>query len=173
MISSRLGETKTYADALAALKPKDAAFVVAYLECLNGVEAVGRVWREIAARKQKAYSVMQRPGIAEAIRIGLTERRAELPFERDEIDRAAQRTARACERKPIGVQTRARVLERDGFRCRRCGHSAPDVRLVLDHIVPVVLGGDSELDNLQTLCVDCNAGKANRPPTEHDLRASM
>ena len=70
----------------------------------------------------------------------------------------------------VNVLIRARVLERDGFRCRRCGWSVDDgVRLVIDHIVPVARGGSESESNLQTLCVECNAGKRDRDPTEHDL----
>jgi len=55
-------------------------------------------------------------------------------------------------RSPVSVATRARVLERDDFRCRRCGTGPRYERLVVDHITPVALGGSSDDDNLQTLC---------------------
>ena len=55
------------------------------------------------------------------------------------------------------------VLERDGFRCRYCGRSAPDVVLQVDHVQPRKHGGTNELDKLVTACTDCNIGKgANR-----------
>jgi 5-methylcytosine-specific restriction endonuclease McrA len=38
----------------------------------------------------------------------------------------------------------------------------PSVTLHIDHIVPVSKGGASEMDNLQTLCFDCNEGKKNQ-----------
>ena len=42
------------------------------------------------------------------------------------------------------------VLKRDGHRCRACGKAG---RLEVDHIVPVVAGGDWwDAENLQTLC---------------------
>ena len=43
---------------------------------------------------------------------------------------------------------RARVLRRDGHRCRMCGQPGAEV----DHIVPVSKGGSWEAANLQTLC---------------------
>lgn len=64
---------------------------------------------------------------------------------------------------------RARVLERDGFRCRRCGSGA-DAVLHIDHIVPKSRGGSERDDNLQTLCRDCNMGKRDRPPHPSELR---
>jgi 5-methylcytosine-specific restriction endonuclease McrA len=35
------------------------------------------------------------------------------------------------------------------------------IELEVDHKVPVAQGGSDALDNLQTLCVDCNRGKRN------------
>jgi 5-methylcytosine-specific restriction endonuclease McrA len=69
----------------------------------------------------------------------------------------------------ISTGTRTRIMERDGFRCRRCGAGPQDERLVIDHVVPVARGGSANDDNLQTLCEDCNQGKAARPPHPHDL----
>lgn len=55
------------------------------------------------------------------------------------------------------------VLRRDGFRCVRCGRGREDgVKLHVDHIKPVSRGGKSVMDNLQTLCEDCNCGKGNK-----------
>lgn len=79
-------------------------------------------------------------------------------------ERRSRRAARA-----ISYAQRTRILERDGFRCRRCGTGPQDERLVVDHVVPVVLGGGSDDSNLQTLCEPCNQGKAGRAPHPHDL----
>jgi len=58
---------------------------------------------------------------------------------------------------------RFRVLSRDGFRCVACGRGAKDgVILHVDHVLPRSKGGDSAIDNLQTLCWECNLGKSNR-----------
>lgn len=72
-------------------------------------------------------------------------------------------------RKDPSPSLRARVFERDSFRCRRCGHGPPEVKLVLDHVVAVALGGATAFDNLQSLCVTCNAGKGAREAQPHDL----
>lgn len=69
----------------------------------------------------------------------------------------------------ISPSLRSRILERDAFRCRRCGAGPQDDRLVIDHILAVALGGGSEPGNLQTLCSTCNAGKSDHPPHLHDL----
>lgn len=71
-------------------------------------------------------------------------------------------------RKPISRQVwptlRAKVMERDHFRCRRCGANGDEARLVVDHIRPLASGGVTAIHNLQTLCEDCNAGKGDREP---------
>jgi hypothetical protein len=63
----------------------------------------------------------------------------------------------------MGVTKRVRfeILRRDGFTCRYCGSSAPDVKLAVDHVTPTALGGTDDPSNLVTACVDCNAGKAS------------
>jgi 5-methylcytosine-specific restriction endonuclease McrA len=53
------------------------------------------------------------------------------------------------------------ILERDNYRCRLCGKSARDTELEVDHIIPVAKGGTAGLNNLQTLCIDCNRGKSD------------
>lgn len=47
-----------------------------------------------------------------------------------------------------------------GNKCLRCGRS--DVKLTADHVVPVALGGTSNIDNLQPLCLPCNLWKGAR-----------
>lgn len=59
---------------------------------------------------------------------------------------------------------RYQVLRRDNHACRYCGATAPDVKIVVDHVTPVVLGGTNEPKNLVTACQPCNAGKAATPP---------
>ena len=63
----------------------------------------------------------------------------------------------------ISPRLRYRVLARDGFRCVLCGASAKeaDTHLHVDHIIPVSKGGISSIDNLRTLCSECNLGKGN------------
>jgi len=65
----------------------------------------------------------------------------------------------------ISLSVRLDVLSRDKFRCVFCGKSpATDIgtKLHIDHIEPFSKGGRSTLENLQTLCEECNLGKSNR-----------
>jgi predicted restriction endonuclease len=76
-------------------------------------------------------------------------------------DLARSRPKSAHKRKGIGKRLRFLILQRDGFRCKLCGKSAKETKLEVDHIIPIAKGGADSLDNLQTLCVDCNRGKSD------------
>lgn len=79
-------------------------------------------------------------------------------------------------RKPTSKRLRFEVFERDAYICRYCGAQPPAVVLVIDHLLPVTAGGETNLDNLVTACESCNQGKAGRvlgsfPPTpDLDMR---
>lgn len=61
--------------------------------------------------------------------------------------------------RPLSARKRYMVLRRDRFTCRACGSRGGE--LEVDHVVPVKHGGSDRLDNLQTLCGDCNRGKGS------------
>lgn len=62
------------------------------------------------------------------------------------------------------LRLRFEVLQRDHFKCCICGASPakdPSVELHIDHIIPWSKGGETVLENLQTLCSKCNLGKSD------------
>ncbi len=64
----------------------------------------------------------------------------------------------------ISKALRYNVLKRDNFKCCACGASPakdPSVELHIDHIIPWSKGGETTIDNLQTLCSECNIGKSD------------
>ena len=64
----------------------------------------------------------------------------------------------------INTRLRFKVLARDKFKCCACGASPakdPSVELHVDHIIPWSKGGETVLENLQTLCSKCNLGKSD------------
>ena len=63
----------------------------------------------------------------------------------------------------ISKRLRFEILRRDNHACRYCGAAAPDVKLTVDHVVPVALGGTDEPSNLVTACEPCNSGKSATP----------
>lgn len=73
----------------------------------------------------------------------------------------------------ISKETRAWVLERNGYTCQMCGLGAGDldpfdsgrkVRLALGHIIDKSLGGSDGPDNLRAVCTNCNEGLQNTSP---------
>lgn len=64
----------------------------------------------------------------------------------------------------INLRLRFKVMARDNFKCCMCGRSPatdPSVVLHIDHIKPWAKGGETTMDNLQTLCSKCNLGKSD------------
>ncbi len=61
----------------------------------------------------------------------------------------------------INNRLRAKILLRDNYRCIHCGKNPKEdeIKLHIDHKIPVEWGGETTEDNLQTLCSDCNLGK--------------
>lgn len=59
----------------------------------------------------------------------------------------------------LTVDTVNFIFERDNYACLKCGATE---KLSIDHIVPLVLGGSSDRDNLQTLCRSCNSSKRTK-----------
>ena len=76
-----------------------------------------------------------------------------------EIERHNSVSYRYGKREQISKGLSVRVFQKDNFKCVYCGQGPEDSVLQVDHIHPVALGGRNELENLQTLCIDCNAGK--------------
>lgn len=70
----------------------------------------------------------------------------------------------------ISKETRAWVLERNGYTCQMCGVAAGDtdplggprtVRLTIGHIIDKSKGGDDTSQNLRAICTSCNEGLQN------------
>jgi len=78
----------------------------------------------------------------------------------------------------ISKETRAFVLDRNGFTCQMCGIAAgephPDdagrkARLHIGHVIDKSMGGTDDASNLKAICSVCNEGASNltlnRPDT--------
>ena len=78
----------------------------------------------------------------------------------------------------ISKETRAYVLDRNGFTCQMCGAAASEphpfdngriTRLHIGHIIDKSMGGTDEVGNLRAICSVCNEGASNltlnRPDT--------
>ncbi len=70
----------------------------------------------------------------------------------------------------ISKETRAFVLDRNGFTCQMCGAAAGEphpydnsrkTRLHLGHIIDKSMGGTDDANNLRAICSVCNEGASN------------
>lgn len=52
-----------------------------------------------------------------------------------------------------------------GNKCLRCDRN--DIDLTVDHVIPISWGGPDTADNIQPLCLSCNAGKGNHRATDY------
>jgi len=69
----------------------------------------------------------------------------------------------------VSWRIRFLVMRRDHFKCCFDGTSPathPGTILVVDHIKAWAEGGETVMENLQTLCQTCNGGKSNLPMNE-------
>jgi len=125
-------------------------------EASGGVSEWARRVREL--RNEEGYQILShkdRADLKPNQYIMLTEKR--LPaFKRD-----------------ISKETRAKVLERNGYTCQMCGVAAGDpdpfgssrtVRLTMGHIIDKEKGGSDEIGNLRAVCTNCNEGLQNTSP---------
>jgi HNH endonuclease len=73
----------------------------------------------------------------------------------------------------ISKETRAIVLDRNGFTCQVCGAGAGEphpfdpsrrTRLHLGHIIDKSMGGTDDPSNLRAVCSVCNEGASNITP---------
>ena len=78
----------------------------------------------------------------------------------------------------ISKETRAYVLDRNGFTCQMCGAVAGEAhpydqtrktRLHIGHIIDKSVGGSDGPSNLRAICSVCNEGASNVTLTRPDL----
>ena len=79
----------------------------------------------------------------------------------------------------ISKETRAYVLDRNGFTCQMCGavageahpyDSSRKTRLHLGHVIDKSMGGSDDPSNLRAICSVCNEGASNVTLTRPDLQ---
>ena len=81
-------------------------------------------------------------------------------------------TKRICEARRRAIKRNAKgdfkkeewskLKEDCNFMCQLCGRLEPEIKLTIDHIIPLINGGAHCVDNIQPLCLSCNSSKKGR-----------
>lgn len=54
------------------------------------------------------------------------------------------------------------LKKRLNYQCQICKRFEPEIKLTIDHIVPISRGGTNHIENIQPLCQSCNSKKGNK-----------
>ena len=54
------------------------------------------------------------------------------------------------------------IKEKYNNTCLRCNKKEPEIKLTVDHVLPISKGGRHEKGNIQPLCLSCNSGKKDK-----------
>ncbi|HQF12004.1 MAG TPA: HNH endonuclease signature motif containing protein [Paludibacteraceae bacterium] len=65
-------------------------------------------------------------------------------------------------RKQLSWQEFLQLATSSEMKCQYCGRTPPEVKLEIDHIVPVSKGGGNSIYNLRFLCLEHNRTRGNR-----------
>lgn len=82
------------------------------------------------------------------------------------IDTESKAYKRGIKRKAYSKEERKIIYNKSGGRCELCGQRLLFEDITLDHIVPLSMGGEDSMENLQAVCYACNQFKSNILPDD-------
>lgn len=142
-----------------------------YLKNDNKVADRVREWRRNNPDKKKAQDIKWRKNnIKKARESGLRwfyktrvlHPRPKNPFSRLEMKLKYQRDRVAKQKGSNGKITTKEwqdLKEFYNYTCLCCKRKEPEIKLTLDHVFPLSLGGKHSIENVQPLCFSCNCKK--------------
>jgi 5-methylcytosine-specific restriction endonuclease McrA len=126
-------------------------------ETLRALETIGAIRKEGEPNRDGTLYRVLIPEEIEACRRHRAERRAdeqELQFPSTGHDNDALHA------------NRIKAYERDGYVCRSCGKQLTRFTATVERVKQLAEGGDLSVDNLVTLCLDCNARRSQQPAAD-------
>ncbi|WP_193886604.1 tetratricopeptide repeat protein [Oculatella sp. LEGE 06141] len=148
--------TNEYAEwAIAKLSRREKIFLKAFIEVIQ--ESENPTWEEICEKagvvSHKIYaSKLKNLKLLLVNPEGQILRNSAVKLDMLEVENVRR----------ISPSIRFDVFQRDNHVCQYCGRTPPEVKLVVDHLVPVAQGGTDVFENLVTSCEECNSGKSDK-----------
>lgn len=78
------------------------------------------------------------------------------------VDIVQSGTSIRAKRSRLTEHKKLEIFAEDEYTCQYCGKQDNRRGLAVDHIIPVIMGGDNEDDNLTTSCISCNSKKCDK-----------
>lgn len=106
-------------------------------------------------------------------------KRPTLESRRERVRRVNAKRPSDSNERSVAPRLRRCVLERDGYRCRKCGtdHAPHGAGMHIHHVIPWADGGRTTLENLHSLCGMCHAEISwlwrDRPPVPYEQWLEM
>lgn len=63
------------------------------------------------------------------------------------------------------------MKQKYNYTCPCCGRKEPEIKLSIDHIIPITKNGTNWINNIQPLCRSCNSKKGNKVVSLAELKA--
>lgn len=120
--------------------------------------------------KRKVWKLLNKSYVLEKQREWFKRKRIENPerfrwFVKDRRHRMRVATDGASDRNFSSVFTLKdweNIKDRFSRKCAHCNKHETEVKLTVDHIIPISKGGKHSLDNVQPLCASCNSRKKDK-----------
>jgi 5-methylcytosine-specific restriction endonuclease McrA len=127
-----------------------------YEASLEKQKANVKRWYDANPEKRKANDKRWREANPEKVKAYVKRWQEANPEKRAALDHA-RRTRVAGNGGRYTAQEWKDLCNHYGNRCLSCGRT--DVKLTVDHVIPLKLGGVNTIENLQPLCKNCNSSK--------------
>lgn len=119
--------------------------------------------RQEVMHRDKYSCTLCRRDVGDGIQLEVMPIRNSAPLEKYNLHTICNECFSEEQRRLATSALKKKILERDNYTCRRCGHRQADgYQLHVDHIRPIKKWGLSTEENLWTLCATCNLGKGTK-----------
>lgn len=62
----------------------------------------------------------------------------------------------------VTIQEWRELKGKYNYTCLACGKKEPEIKLTIDHVLPLSMGGKNLIENIQPLCGSCNSSKRDK-----------